>query len=117
MIDFNKPVQTKDGCKVRILCTDRKGTYPVVGLILHSGGVESLDTWTASGKCLKTEGNEEDLVNVPDKRWIVVAGTAHGEVYLSSSNLFRAWGEAEQYADNQKRRYPNEIFTVHEIEV
>ena len=33
MIDWKKPVQTKCGLPVRILCTDAEGDYPVVGLI------------------------------------------------------------------------------------
>jgi hypothetical protein len=31
MLDFSKPVTTRDGRKVRILCTDAPGRWPVVG--------------------------------------------------------------------------------------
>lgn len=46
-----KPVCTRDGRKVRLLCFDAKSNnYPIVGLILSSwGNVEECKTWTDEG--------------------------------------------------------------------
>ena len=72
MLDLTKPVQTRDGCKVRILCADRKGTaYPIVGLIEREGGegVERVVSWTLTGGVIN--GNcrcIDDLINVPTKQ-------------------------------------------------
>lgn len=45
MIDFTKPVRTRDGRKVRILCTDDDSPRPIIGL-LHGIGPLS---WTETG--------------------------------------------------------------------
>ncbi len=68
-LDLTKPVQTRDGRKVRILCTDRNGSkHPVVGLIDTYGDrkLEMPHTWTSDGKFNSVEvDHEADLVNVP----------------------------------------------------
>lgn len=70
-LDLSKPVQTRDGRAVRILCTDRKGSsLPVTGLITLCDGRETIETWTLKG-CLfdhREEGSvyDGDLVNVPE---------------------------------------------------
>lgn len=67
MIDFSKPVQTRDGVLVRILCTDRKGSLPVLGLLPHpSTEGERVLSWRADGSSpYSTKGY--DLENVPDR--------------------------------------------------
>lgn len=47
-IDYTKPIVTKDGQPVRILCTDRKfpAGYPVVALV---GDRQSIHTYTIEG--------------------------------------------------------------------
>ena len=67
MIDFTKPVQTRDGRAVRILTTDTKNTlFPVVGLITGSDGNEYPESWTAEGMNIDGSNctNDEDLINV-----------------------------------------------------
>jgi len=64
-LDLTKPVQTRDGRRVRILCTDRKsGTdYSVVGLLLDEG-IERARMWQPTGHYSDYD-NITDLVNVP----------------------------------------------------
>jgi hypothetical protein len=66
-LDFTKPITTRDGRKVRILCTDGpKETYPVIGVI---DGFEDISLWTIDGlgsMCLKSS----DLINSPQKRMV-----------------------------------------------
>jgi hypothetical protein len=66
-IDFSKPVQTRSGRAVRILCTDRSGgLYPIVGLIEDGHGVEKTHCWTRKGCDVVGEhGSDFDLINVP----------------------------------------------------
>lgn len=77
-IDFNKPVQTRDGRKVRVLCTDAKGDEPIIALVLYINGVEGLHRFGADGGYFagSDQADELDLVNVPESvvRW--------GNVYL-----------------------------------
>ena len=67
-LDLTKPVQTRDGRPVRILCMDRKSKYPIVGLVLKKDGSETTESWLADGgyhypACI----GENDLINVPPK--------------------------------------------------
>ena len=74
--DPTKPVQTRDGRKARIICTDRKSTvYPLVGLILN-GETEYLTEWDLNGKH-RSNGffdSVNDLINIPERtsRWVNV---------------------------------------------
>lgn len=64
MIDINKKYQTAKGAPVRLLCVDREGPYPVVGLI--GQGVYS---WSADGIFLRN-GPDWRLVEVKEKHKI-----------------------------------------------
>ena len=85
MIDFSKPIETRDGRKVRILATDVKCKfYPVVAVLMDDDGDESVDSYTADGK-YSVEGcgcEGDDLVNVPEKHtlWLTIFydGSASG---------------------------------------
>lgn len=49
MIDQNKQYTTRDGFPVRIVATDAKGRYPVVGLV-DMDNAEYSRQWTREGK-------------------------------------------------------------------
>jgi len=67
-----KPVQTRDGRSVRIICFDKLGgNYPIIAL-LDKGG-EEIVTYTYEGKLRRAGGDHEyDLFMVPKKNkgWI-----------------------------------------------
>lgn len=68
--DPTKPVQTRDGRKVRILCTDKRGhdgfdNLRIVALVTEKEGGETLDTFEANGSCYGGEQSSDDLVNLP----------------------------------------------------
>lgn len=83
MIPFNlkeylknpsRKVVTRDGRNVRIICTDKRGDYPVVALIgIQDNGDESLDAFTENG-CWALSGKEsvDDLFFAPEKHegWV-----------------------------------------------
>jgi hypothetical protein len=65
--DPNKPVQTRDGRKARIIATDAAGDYPIVVLVTEDGIEQAAQhradgTWHASGR--------HDLINVPERRTV-----------------------------------------------
>lgn len=68
-IDWNKPVQTRGGLKVRILDLNSKVSgYPVVGCVVHPDGREEVETWTEDGWVSAIPGEHEwDLINVPER--------------------------------------------------
>jgi len=69
-------VETRDGRSVRILCTDMRGEYDIVGLA-EQDGCEVVLTWLANGRylhpSLSPKGDERDLVIVEEieepERW------------------------------------------------
>lgn len=90
MIDFTKPVQTRDGRKVRILCTDSDHPhYPVVGLVENI----SSGTWTLDGKYqiapVDTGVDEVDLINVPEELsgYVCVYRSVNYPKQITFSNL------------------------------
>mgnify|MGYP001594513988 CR=1 FL=1 len=65
-LDFTKPVQTRDGRKVRILCTDAHCTFlgnpqPIVGFAADGPPM----TWSSEGVFDNGATPECDLINVP----------------------------------------------------
>jgi len=67
MIDFTKPVQTRDGKPVRILCTDMNNpVYPIVGLVNY-GREEHVITWTIEGQMVDGSASPGDLFQVEEK--------------------------------------------------
>ena len=64
MLDLTKPVQTRDGRKVRILCTDGPEKFPIAGYI--DGSAEP-DCWRRTGAWGHDADRhyQNDLVNVP----------------------------------------------------
>lgn len=68
-LDFSKPVQTRDGQPVRILCTDRKHpNYTVIGLI-EIGGLDITKYWTEDGHYFSTRKEDYlDLIQAPQPR-------------------------------------------------
>lgn len=66
-LDLTKPVQTRDGLPARILATDLRSEYPVVGIISHPD-YDEVETWTLDGTFVSSDDDDEhpdDLVNVP----------------------------------------------------
>lgn len=66
-IDFTKPVQTRDGRKVRILCTDSAvNGWPVVGIVESSSSMLAMVyQWRLDGTCDFGRHSHTDLINVP----------------------------------------------------
>lgn len=79
MLDVTQPVQTSDGRKARIICSDRKvSEWPIVALV-EANGAETVFLAQPDG----TGHGVTKLINVPRtiKRWVVMwiaeTGTEH----------------------------------------
>lgn len=72
-IDFTKPLQTRDGKKVRLLCTDAREPYPVIALIEET---KLPGCFTSDGRDTRGSESSWDLINVPEEvmvdRWMNV---------------------------------------------
>ena len=80
-------VVTRDGKPVRILCTDAKGDYPIVGLIYYTYGDEREvpESYTESGSYdISNDENQRDLFFAHEKK--------EGWVNIYKGNIDRAVG-------------------------
>ena len=88
-LDFTKPITTRDGRAVRILCTDWNyyGGCPVLGLVSVNFGIEVLESWTIEGKRQRSHTENGDLINPPAKRrgWIHIYKV--DGVFITSSDI------------------------------
>lgn len=67
MIDFTKPVQTKDGCPVKIFTAEARDTmYPVKGEVFAEDKWSD-QSWTLGGLYVASEEGDSDLINVPEE--------------------------------------------------
>ena len=60
--DLTKPVQTADGCKARVICTDRGGCYPVLALGIRDDGGEGIYCYDLLGR--HSYDRDLDLINI-----------------------------------------------------
>jgi hypothetical protein len=94
-IDWTKPVQTRDGRKVRVLCTDAPDSpYPVIGLIDKGGEPE---IWTIGGVYAANGATSNlDIINAPEP---AVTVTRWANVYEDKiSSLFETKGDCDAVA-------------------
>jgi hypothetical protein len=73
--DPTKPVQTRDGRKARIICTNVLGNFPILALIEYIGHnntlLEHTYSYHSDGKVDHEKVDHgSDLVNIPQKRWV-----------------------------------------------
>ena len=70
------PVQLRNGREARIICFDKKGSYPIVVLFqgICSRTIEDIRTYTIEGKPETEEHKNNDLVmkTVVKTRWVLV---------------------------------------------
>lgn len=88
--DFNKakeglPVKTKGGCDVRIVCWDKLGGYPIVGLIKRSEEMEHVMLFDEFGIPMAAPMETESLVCVVKKRkvWVSIYQDENGYIQVS----------------------------------
>lgn len=67
--DTTKPVQTRDGRKARIICTDAKGKYPLVALVDTEENEMALN-YLQNGKFFSDREHNNDLVNIPETKTV-----------------------------------------------
>lgn len=70
----NRKVITRDGKEARIVCTDKKGRYPIIGLCQVLDDDEEIHSYTKSGKLFMDRDSNADLFFVSEKHegWVNV---------------------------------------------
>ena len=78
----DREVVTRDGRKVRIICTDRKGDTPIIALVYNANeGQEHSYAFYSDGKFFRDADDEFDLFFAPEKHegWIIINKWPDGE--------------------------------------
>lgn len=78
----DREVVTRDGRKVRIICTDRKGDTPIIALVYDANvGQEYGYAFYSDGKYFIDKDDEFDLFFAPEKHegWIIINKWPDGE--------------------------------------
>ena len=84
-----KPVCTRDCRPVRILCFDRRGTYPIVAIVSNVDN-DLVYAYTESGLCIKEDEDDNlDLMMVGEKRkmWVNVYSEYFDSPVICFDNL------------------------------
>lgn len=92
-LDLSKPIQTRDGRKVRVLATDIKGLRPVVCVLasFNEHLDDSIVTYPITGKYYSDKDTHAlDLIPIPPKpvtieRWVNVFPNGLGCVFNSKA--------------------------------
>ena len=80
----SRKVVTRNGSKVRIICTDKKGDCPIVALITTlDGAAEETVTYKENGKFFGDTSYKYDIFFAPEKHegWVNVMRVKRGEMY------------------------------------
>ena len=91
-------VITRNGCPVRILCTDAEREFPIIGLVTIKEGNECIEEFKENGKWSDNLGSELDLFFEEEKRegWVNVYKIPDTDGF-EASIIFRTKEEAYLY--------------------
>lgn len=122
--DPTKPVQTRRGLPARIICTNRKGVFSIIALIMQ-GREEDVSSHLANGQfsCGSNGIDDRDLINVPEKPKLrswepheVPIGAIGRERHTHSDKFhFKqnySEGELHYFRDNCEWVWPHEQFST-----
>ena len=108
----SRKVVTRDGCPVRILCTDKKSyNEQIVGLIMGNSGMEFISTWTQQGKSFFNSDTPNDLFFAPEKHegYVNVYRSLDKDCAYYLGNIYNSKAEAEDTRENKKFKYIDTI--------
>lgn len=99
----SKKVVTRDGRAVKIICTDAKGNFPVIGLIADDASSESPHSFTKNGKYWNNQNERADspldlfFASEKHERWINLYKIG-SEGYSLGANIYIDKEHAETVA-------------------
>ena len=105
----SKKVVTRDGRPVRILCTNAKRDFPVIGLITVKEGNECIEEFKENGKWSDNPKSELDLFFEEGKRegWVNIYKIPDTDE-LETSIIFSTKEDAKFYREDN----PNYVATT-----
>lgn len=97
----SRKIVTRGGRKVRIVCTDKKGSNPIVALVTKYIGVaEDVYLYTKNGEICEGISTDSDLFFAPEKRegWVNVYKA--GNTPHSDTCIWPTEEEAKKWAND-----------------
>ena len=98
----SRKVVTRDGRKVRIICTDRKGDTPIIALVYNANeGREYGYAFNSDGKYFNYKDDDIDLFFAPEKHegYVhIIRNEVYNEAYCGK--IYDSKEEAESKANN-----------------
>ena len=110
----NKKLITRDGRKVtKLLCTNAKGSLPIVALVETYNNSEYPYPLTKEGKDSPGVNHANDLFFVTEKHegWVNIFKCINGENYVGDARIFKLKEDAEKIGKNR-----NDYITTIKIE-
>ena len=94
----SQKIVTRDERDVRIICTDHKGSKPIIAFV-EINGKENIRTFYPNGRCINTNERYLDLFFAPIKRegWVNIY--SEQEYRHPGENIFKTKEEAIKYKD------------------
>ena len=91
-----KPVYTKDGAKVRIICFDAKCDTPIIALVTTDNGEEITFYYLIDGTFANCENQDNDLMMLSEKHegWVNVVKEPLGDDTVALGRIFSDHDEA-----------------------
>ena len=98
--DLSQKVVTKDGRKVRIICTNAKNEFPIIALITNNDK-EVLMDYNNNGKVSPDEMTDLDLFFAPIKRegWVNIFKDE--ELPFINGDIYKSEKEAKEEAEGE----------------
>lgn len=96
IINPYRNVVTRDGRQARIICTEAKGNYPVIALILTEGG-EFPESYTEKGIYMNSNKSDNDLFFAPTKREGFVNVYYHNNKYITEETIHDTKDDAMRF--------------------
>lgn len=103
-VDWNKPLQTREGDPVTIITREGRGKYSVMGYI---GNDEYITYWRPDGRFFDEQDTVGcDIINVPEKPmsqevWLNVFKNSDGELRVGSTFTSRAKADSSSVSDKR----------------
>lgn len=94
--DPSRKVVTMNGDSVRIICTDRLGEFPIIGLV-RIDKVEKVTSYMNNGHVLRDVPSECDLIFAPERKegWVNVY---RQDDRLQCGNVYNTESEAKLHS-------------------
>lgn len=95
---------TRDKRKARIICTNKKGNYPIIALIENSLDNETVNYYYEDGRTNRDSNDDLDLFFAPEKKegWVNICRDSYYNSFYTNGTIYETKEEAKKYINYAK---------------